>query len=60
MECGRQHNSCVVSEEEVRVIVSRAIRVHEARVALISGILGLLLLAGTWHAIYTLNIRSLY
>lgn len=52
MECGRQHDSCVVSEEEVRLIVSRAIRVHEARVALISGILGLLLLAGTWHAIW--------
>ena len=49
-----------MSEEEIKAIVDAKIRLHELRVALISGILGLLLLGGTWHAIYVLNIRSLY
>jgi hypothetical protein len=31
--------------------INRAIREHELRVALWSGLLGALLMAGTWHAI---------
>ena len=41
-----------MSEEEIRAIVDSKIRLHELRVAVISGILGLLLLGGTWHAIW--------
>lgn len=40
-----------MSQEDVRLIVDRAIRAHEIRVALWSGLMGLILLAGTWHAI---------
>jgi hypothetical protein len=41
-----------MSQEDVRVMVDRAIRDHEIRVALWSGLLGALLMAGTWHAIW--------
>jgi hypothetical protein len=41
-----------MSQEDVRLIVDRAIRAHELRVALWSGLMGLILLAGTWHAIW--------
>lgn len=44
-----------MTEEQVRQAIERAIRLHEMRVALISGFLGLLLLAGTWHAILILR-----
>lgn len=38
--------------QELETIINKAIRQHELRVALISGILGAALLAGTWHAIW--------
>ena len=38
-------------ESEVRGLIDQAIRDHELRVALWSGLLGTALLAGTWHAI---------
>jgi hypothetical protein len=41
-----------MSQEDVRLMVDRAIRDHEIRVALWSGLLGALLMAGTWHAIW--------
>lgn len=41
-----------MNPEDVRLIVDRAIRAHELRVAVMSGVMGLLLLAGTWHAIW--------
>jgi hypothetical protein len=39
-------------EEEVEALVSRAIREHELRVAVWSGLLGAVIMAGTWHAIW--------
>lgn len=36
----------------VRAEIRQAIAAHELRVAIASGVLGLLLLAGTWHAIW--------
>jgi len=41
-----------VSREDVERLVDTAIREHELRVALWSGLLGALLMAGTWHAIW--------
>lgn len=41
-----------MSQEDVRLMVDRAIRDHEIRVALWPGLLGALLMAGTWHAIW--------
>jgi hypothetical protein len=41
-----------MTQDEVRVMVDRAIREHEIRVALWSGLLGASLMAGTWHAIW--------
>ena len=41
-----------MSQEDVRAMVDRAIREHEIRVALWSGLLGLVFVAGTWHAIW--------
>jgi hypothetical protein len=35
--------------------IHKAIREHEIRIAILSGIPGLLLLAGTWHAIVMLR-----
>jgi hypothetical protein len=40
---------------EIEDAINRAIRKHELRVAVLSGIPGLLLLAGTWHAIAMLR-----
>lgn len=37
---------------EIEAAIDRAIRRHELRVALVSGLLGVILLAGTWHAIW--------
>lgn len=45
--------SLLVVRDEIR----RAIVAHEIRVAVISGILGLMLLLGTWHAIWLVGIR---
>ena len=41
--------------DEVRRVVNQAIRDHEARVAAVSGVMGTLLLVGTWHAIWILR-----
>jgi hypothetical protein len=41
-----------MNREEVRDLVNGAIREHEIRVALWSGLLGAALMAGTWHAIW--------
>jgi hypothetical protein len=40
-----------MSEEEIKPFVHRSIRDHEIRVALWSGLLGAIIMAGTWHAI---------
>lgn len=39
-------------DDEVLDLINRAIREHELRVALWSGLLGAALTAGTWHAIW--------
>jgi len=41
-----------MNREEVRGLVNGAIREHEIRVALWSGLLGAVVMAGTWHAIW--------
>ena len=41
----------IVERPEIEQLIKKAIREHELRVAIFSGITGLLLLAGTWHAI---------
>jgi hypothetical protein len=41
-----------MSHDDVRRLVAEAIREHEARVALWSGLAGSVLMAGTWHAIW--------
>jgi hypothetical protein len=41
-----------MSKEDVRALVAAAIREHELRVALWSGLAGAVLMAGTWHAIW--------
>ena len=41
-----------MSREDVEQLVATAIRQHELRVALWSGLAGALLMAGTWHAIW--------
>ena len=45
-----------MSKEDVEALVNQAIRAHELRVALWSGLLGAALLFGTWHAIWLLAI----
>lgn len=44
-----------MDEEHVRRLIEDAIRDHEIRVAVMSGVLGVLLLIGTWHAIWILR-----
>ena len=44
-----------MTEEKVRELVAAAIREHELRVAVISGALGTVLLAGSWHALWLLR-----
>jgi len=41
-----------MSQQEVQLLINRAIREHELRVALWSGLAGAALMAGTWHAIW--------
>jgi len=41
-----------MDDRRVQLLIDRAISAHELRVALSSGLLGLLLMAGTWHAIW--------
>ncbi len=40
-----------MTPEDIRKAIDGAIRAHELRVAFWSGIMGAVLLAGTWHAI---------
>jgi hypothetical protein len=44
-------NSSPLLDEAITKAIDDAIRQHELRVALWSGIMGAVLLAGTWHAI---------
>ena len=44
-----------MTEQQVKEIVAAAIREHEPRVAVISGALGTVLLAGSWHALWLLR-----
>ena len=48
-------NFRTMSEEDISVLIQRAIRAHELRVALWSGLLGAILLFGTWHAIWLVS-----
>jgi len=41
-----------MGQHEIQHLINRAIREHELRVALWSGLLGAVLMAGTWHAIW--------
>ena len=41
-----------VSRQEIEEAINKAIFAHEIRVAIISGAIGLALLAGTWHAVW--------
>jgi len=40
---------------QIKKEIQAAIREHELRVAILSGIPGLILIAGTWHAIWMLR-----
>jgi len=44
-----------MKEDEILRAIELAIRRHEIRVAIFSGIGGIILIAGTWHAIFMLN-----
>jgi len=41
-----------MEQQEIQKLIDHAIQKHELRVAVWSGLLGLLLMAGTWHAIW--------
>lgn len=41
-----------VTRSELEEAINKAIVAHEIRVAVASGIIGLALLAGTWHAVW--------
>jgi hypothetical protein len=41
-----------MDEKRIQQLIDEGIRQHELRVALFSGVGGLVLLAGTWHAIW--------
>lgn len=41
-----------MEQDQVKQLIDQAIREHELRVALWSGLLGAALMAGTWHAIW--------
>jgi hypothetical protein len=41
-----------MNRDDVRDLVAAPIREHELRVALWSGLMGAVLMAGTWHAIW--------
>lgn len=44
-----------MDEERIAQLIEQAVRQHELRVAVVSGIIGLCLLLGTWHAIWLLK-----
>jgi hypothetical protein len=43
-----------MTPDEIQSAIDRAIRDHEIRVAFWSGLMGAMLLFGTWHAIWLL------
>jgi hypothetical protein len=52
IRCIHRGYGAAMDDRHVQKLIDRAIREHELRVALWSGLLGLLLMAGTWHAIW--------
>ena len=52
IRCIHRRYGAAMDDRHVQQLIDRAIREHELRVALWSGLLGLLLMAGTWHAIW--------
>lgn len=50
---GAAHNPAM-TPDEMQSAIDRAIRDHEIRVAFWSGLMGAMLLFGTWHAIWLL------
>lgn len=42
----------LMSQHDIEQLINHAIRAHELRVALWSGLFGAALMAGTWHAIW--------
>lgn len=51
----KEHKCDCIDEKTLYKAINSAIMAHEIRVAVISGIIGLALLIGTWHAIWTLR-----
>jgi hypothetical protein len=50
------HHECdCIDEKKLHEAINSAILAHEIRVAIGSGITGIVLLIGTWHAIWTLR-----
>jgi len=49
---GRECYPTWMEQQEIQKLIDHAIQKHELRVAAWSGLLGLLLMAGTWHAIW--------
>jgi hypothetical protein len=52
---GNRWHPVGMTEKQVKEIVAAAIREHEMRVAVVSGVLGSVLLAGSWHALWMLR-----
>ena len=50
---GAAHDPAM-TPDEIQSAIDRAIRDHEIRVAFWSGLMGAMLLFGTWHAIWLL------
>ena len=53
--CGNYGKMRSMDRHEIHKLIKDEIRSHELRVAILSGIPGLILLAGTWHAIWMLR-----
>jgi hypothetical protein len=51
----KRHECDCVDEKTLHKAINSAILAHEIRVAVVSGVIGLALLIGTWHAIWTLR-----
>ena len=56
MESSKKNNQCdCIDEKTLNKAIKSAIMAHEIRVAIGSGVLGAILLFGTWHAIWILR-----
>ena len=56
MESSKKSDQCAcIDEKALNKAIKSAIVAHEIRVAIGSGILGAVLLLGTWHAIWILR-----